>query len=99
MAKNSRHARQYGNVHTAANKAQPPAASHPRNLRGHPARTSANGNRVTGKALANAPAVSVSVDIAGKRRIINSVATIAAMASASLWPLEANSTTTSGFQA
>ena len=60
---------------------------------------SASGSSTAGNALASAPAVSVSVDIAGARLIIMSVATTPAMARASLWPLVANSTTTSGFQA
>jgi len=86
-------------MHTAANAAQHVAASHPRSLPGQPARKSASGSSTTGKAFESAPAVSVSVDIAGSRRIISSVATTPAMASTSLWPLDANSTTTSGFQA
>jgi hypothetical protein len=42
---------------------------------------------------------SAGVDIAGTRLIIINVATTPAMARASLWPLEAFSTTPSGFQA
>src|ERR1700674_1903994 len=99
MPRNSRQPRWYGQTHAAVRAAQPPAASHPRSFLGQPARQNAMGSNTAGNALASAPAVSESVDNAGARLIIMSVATTPAMARASLWPLEANSTTTSGFQA
>jgi hypothetical protein len=54
---------------------------------------------VTGKSFANEPAVRVTVDAPGRFFMIASAATMAAIASASLCPLAANSTITNGFQA
>src|SRR5579863_7938817 len=99
MCGNCVSAERYGQKQAAVSRAAAPNASQPRSFRGHSESRSAKGNKVTGKSFANEPAVKVTTDVLGRFLMTARAAIMAAIANASLCPLAANSTITSGFQA